>query len=236
MKVAILISGQPRNFEKGFWELHDKYLSRYDCDVFFHTWNGDKFVASQFFSAPPNEYSMDSEWKLKLIDLYKPKKFLFEDQTTFDPSGYKDPVWRQSLNNTMSMFYSLHKAFSLVDNSYDMYIRTRFDLRYEEATAKLESLTPNYLHLWDWKTDHRVKHHGLYDVFAAGTYDQIGIYSQVFPKLNFYLNYDDDYSKFLQGDSKLRNEYLLKWHLIKSGVLWKEHETKVTTADGQIIR
>lgn len=242
MKVAILISGQPRNFDKGYKELYESYLSKYNCDVFFHTWDDTKFKATQFFhDRPPNEYLMEDTWKDELIQLYNPKKFEIEPPQIFDNKKIVDPIWRQPLQNSKSMWYSVMKAFQLVPDGYDVYIRTRFDLRYEPSLIDLSTLDLTKLHVWDWDTDERVKHRGYYDVFAVGTYDHIGIYSELYNKINWYLQYDDEYTAFLQGgwpgqDSKLRNEYLLKWHLMQSGVQVETHKNKIPHADGQIIR
>jgi hypothetical protein len=242
MKVAILISGQPRNYHKGYLLLKKAYLDRYDCDVFINTWEGSTFQATQFFSdRPPNEYELEDEWESRIWSLYKPKSRRVSKPIVFDNKNIVDPVWRQPLQNTKSMFYSIRGAYDLAEeyvrpNKYDCYIRTRFDLQYEESTLDLESLDLSKLHVWKWDTDPRVRHHGYYDVFAIGNHDVMGIYSNVFPKIDWYLNYDEDYQRFLEGDSKLRNEYLLRWHLTTSGVDVVEHETNIPHADGQIIR
>jgi hypothetical protein len=242
MKVAILISGQPRNFEQGYAELKAAYLDRYDCDVFFHTWQDTTFKATQFFhDRPANEYTMEASWNERLLDLYKPKRHLFEEPKVFDNKQIIDPIWRQPLQNSKSMWYSVHKAFSLVDNSYDVYIRTRFDLRLEPSLLNLESLDLSKIHVWDWNTDERVKHRGVYDVFAVGGYTNIGIYSSVFPRIDWYLQHDAEYHASLRGgwpgqDSGLRNEYLLRWHLYNSGVRWESYPNTLPHADGHIIR
>ncbi len=242
MKVAILISGQPRNFERGYNELYEAYLSKYDCEVFFHTWYDTKFAATQFFhDRPVQEYVMKEKWVADLLELYKPVFSKFDKPKVFDDKGIVDPIWRQPLQNSKSMWYSVQQAFSFAPKGYDAYIRTRFDLRYEQATLDLESLDLSQLHLWDWDTDSRVKHRGHYDVFAVGNYDTMGIYSQVFSKIDWYLNYDERYKQFLSGgwpgqDSGLRNEYLLRWHLETSGVPVKVHTNIIPHADGHIIR
>jgi hypothetical protein len=237
MKVAILISGQPRSFERGYEELRRAYLDRYDCDVFFHTWDDEKFAATRFFfDRPAHEYTMVEEWKQRIVELYQPKAYLFEKPIVFDNSNIIDPIWRQPLQNTKSMFYSLHKAFDLTTTGYDCYIRTRFDLRYEQSTLDLENLDLTKLHVWNWDTDSRVKDRGYYDVFAIGSYDTTSIYSEIYPKLDWYLNYDVTYKQSLQGDSALRNEYLLRWHLNSSGVPVHVHSTSIPHADGHIIR
>jgi hypothetical protein len=237
MKVAILISGQPRNFERGYEELRRAYLDRYDCDVFFHTWDDEKFAATRFFfDRPAHEYTMVEEWKARIVELFQPKTYLFEKPIVFDNSNIVDPIWRQPLQNSKSMFYSVYKAFGLTTGGYDCYIRTRFDLRYETATLDLNTLDFSKLHVWNWDTDPRVKSRGYYDVFAIGSYDTVGVYSQVFPRMDWYLQNDVEYRQFLQGDSILRNEYLLRWHLETSGVPIEIHPTNIPHADGQIIR
>jgi hypothetical protein len=242
MKVAIVVSGQPRNFEQGYAELKQAYLDRYDCDVFFHTWKDTKFAATQFFhDRPVQEYPMEQSWMDTLVELYNPAHSTFDPPKVFDDKKIVDPMWRQPLQNSKSMWYSVQQAFAVVPKGYDVYIRTRFDLRYEPSTLDLEALDLSMLHVWDWDTDSRVKHRGYYDVFAVGTYDTIGIYSQVFSKIDWYLNYDEHYKKFLSGgwpgqDSGLRNEYLLRWHLTTSGVKVIEHTNTIPHADGQIIR
>lgn len=242
MKVAILLSGQPRNYHKGYEEIKKAYLDRYDCDVFFHTWDDDSFKATQFFhDRPANEYNMEGGWKEELVNLYSPKKHIFEKPIIFDEKNIVDPLWRQPLQNTMGMYYSIYQAFTLTAPGYDCYIRSRFDLMFEPATLELEKLDLNDFHVWNWATDERVKHRGYYDVFGVGSYDAMGIYSTVFSRIPWYLNADQDYRVFLQGgwpgqDSPLRNEYLLRWHLTQGGLNVVEHETTIPNADGQIIR
>jgi hypothetical protein len=242
MKVAILLSGQPRNYRHGYWELKKTYLDRYDCDIYFHTWDDTSFTATQFFNdRPVREYNMGTEWKSYLIDLYRPKNYKFDAPIQFDKNNIVDSIWRQPLQNSKAMWYSILQSFSLVPANYDCYIRTRFDLRYEESLSHLESLDLSKLHVWDWDTDARVKHRGYYDVFAIGNYDTMGIYAQVYNRMDWYLNNDIEYRTFLQGgwpgqDSGLRNEYLLRWHLTSSGVPVEVHKTTIPHADGQIIR
>ena len=79
------------------------------------------------------------------------------------------------------------------------------------------------------------------DVFAVGGYTNIGIYSSVFPRIDWYLQHDAEYHASLRGgwpgqDSGLRNEYLLRWHLYNSGVRWESYPNTLPHADGHIIR
>lgn len=242
MKVAILLSGQPRNYKEGYLELKKSYLDRYDCDVYLHTWTGKKFEATQFFAdRPKNVYEYDDNYLSEIQELYKPKSFKFESPIIFDNKGIVDPMWRQPLQNCKSMWYSISKTYDLIEKDYDLYIRSRYDLRFEQATLNLENLDMNKLHVWNWDTDERVKNRGYYDVFAIGNKTNMGIYSSVYSKIDWYINYDRDYINFLKGgwpgqDSGLRNEYLLRWHLTQANVDVEIHKTEIQHADGQIIR
>ena len=242
MKVAIILSGQPRNFQVGYQHLYDAYLSRYDCDVYFHTWDDAVFTATQFFpDKPAAQYAMQSTWKDELVNMYTPQNYMFEQPIKFDNNNIVDSMWRQPLQNSKSMWYSVQRAFSMVHTGYDVYIRTRFDLRYEPSLLNLEALDHTKLHVWDWDTDSRVQHRGYYDVFAVGSHDNIGIYSNLFSKIDWYLMHDIQYKQSLSGgwpgqDSGLRNEYLLRWHLHTSGVPVQVHPNTIPHADGHIIR
>lgn len=240
MKVAILISGQPRNYKRGYNELHDSYLSQYDCDVYFHTWDDTRFEASKFFDRSSRIYTVDEHWKNDLLFLYSPVSYQFETPIRFADPKLEDPIWKQGLNNSMSMWHSIKQSFTGIPDDYDLYIRTRFDLRYDPSLLDLETLDRSSMHLWDWDTDSRVKNRGLNDLFAIGTYEQMKAYVSLFDSLTHYLYNDQDYRRFLQGgwpgqDSGLRNEYLLKWHLFKNKVPVTSHPNQLPSS-GQIIR
>lgn len=242
MKIAILLSGQPRNYSNGYEELKKSYLDRYDCDVYLHTWKGGNFEATQFFNDRPKQvYKYNESYLNNIEQIFKPAKHKFEEPIVFDDKNIVDPLWRQPLQNSKSMWYSISETYDLIEDEYDFYVRSRFDIRYENSTLDLEKLDPNKLHIWNWDTDVRVKERGYYDVFAIGNKTNMGIYSSVYSKIDWYLNYDINYPKFLSGgwpgqDSGLRNEYLLRWHLTQANVDVEIHNTEMQHADGQIIR
>lgn len=258
------MSGQPRNFGDGFEELKKAYLDRYDCDVFMHTWKGKIHTPTNFFpQRPGRKYELKTDWEEDLQSLYstaaKSVKFVSEEPKLFDEHNIIDPIWRQPLQNCKSMWYSVKQAYDLTNDSYDVYIRTRFDLRYESSTLELENLDLTNIHVWDWDVEPHIKQRGLYDVFAIGSYETMGIYSSLFTKIEWYLQGDEEYKESFKGkeyprimghyvkagllpgwpdnqDSGLRNEYLLRWHLQRSGVPITIHNNTIRNADGHIIR
>lgn len=133
MKIALVFHGlsEGKN-EKGlstsiniesFKNIKSRLIK--DCDIYFHTW--------------------DSKKKKNIIDILKPKKFIFENSTIFknkiesklndicnnineDISNFIPN--NQYLFSFYSRFYSLYKSVSLITNIniYDMIIISRFDL------------------------------------------------------------------------------------------------------------
>jgi len=108
MKVAILLSGQPRNYYLGYDELKKSYLDKYDCDIYLHTWRGGNFEATQFFKDRPKQVYKYSEGYINdIIGMFGTTKSSFEEPIIFDDKGIVDPIWRQPLQNCKSMWYSV---------------------------------------------------------------------------------------------------------------------------------
>jgi len=237
MKIAICVSGQPRNFRQSYKSLKKYLLDKYDCDVYFHTWKADTFESTNF-GFGNHQYDLNRDDFFDLISLFEPKKYSLETPITFDASDYRCPIWRQPLNNTLSMFYSNYRAFQLVESEYDYVVRTRFDIDYSKLNLELPE---DGLTVPEWNTDLRVQSRGYYDAFALGRQKDMEVYSQVFSNIISYIALDAEFLESLSGgwpeqDSPLRNEYLLKWHLIKNNIKVKQLPTLEIKADAGIIR
>ena len=110
MKIALCFCGQARSFEKGYDYYKNNLLTQYDVDVYIHSW---KFEDSN-----------------KLVDLYKPKDYLFEDKLM----GNYDDLYTRTPNAqkwpprfTYSALYSMKESSKLIDGKYDWVIKTRTD-------------------------------------------------------------------------------------------------------------
>lgn len=237
MKIAICISGQARNFKQSYDSLKTYFLDRYNCDVYFHTWKTSNFESTNF-GFGNTRYSLTNNDYNDLIQLYKPKDYIIEKPIVFDASGIICPIWRQPLNNTLSMFYSIYRSIQLVEDEYDYIVRTRFDIDYSKFNLELPQ---EGIILPEWNTDIRVKDRGYYDVFSIGKPHDMNIYSEVFSNVIFYITNDEQLLQSLSGgwpgqDSPLRNEYLLKWHLVKNNVKTKVISTLEEKSDVGLIR
>jgi hypothetical protein len=136
MRVAICLSGQPRNSELCHPFIMDNIVNcnkEHDFDFFIHTWEGSDGSSSW-------ESSIDGN-KSNIIDLYKPKLFEIEQQKEFSDyiGGYPSILGEfNQIKRVKSMFYSILKCNKLKskfesDNNfkYDCVIRLRFDFQIE---------------------------------------------------------------------------------------------------------
>ena len=136
------------------------------------------------------------------------------------------------------MFYSIYKSIQLVEEEYDYIIRTRFDIDYSKFNLELPQ---EGIILPEWNTDIRVKNRGYYDVFAIGKQQDMKTYSETFSNIISYVTNDEQLLYSLSGgwpgqDSPLRNEYLLKWHLVKNNIKVTTISTLEEKSDVGLIR
>lgn len=113
MKIALCFSGQTRSFEKGYEYYKRNLLDHYDVDVYIHSWKRER-----------------TEGEGSVIDLYKPKDYLFEDVLV----GNYDAIYTNTPNPqkwpprfTYSALYSMMEVNKLIQGQYDWVIKSRTD-------------------------------------------------------------------------------------------------------------
>lgn len=227
MKIALCISGQPRMYKKGYSELKEYYLDKYDVDVFIHTWKDKIYKGTEFYPEDKNnkQYEYTKEIFSDLIELYNPKSILIEDQLKFIEPDIISPTWRQSLQNCASMWYSVYKSnelrkhYEVIQNiKYDYVIRTRTDLTFEMPLIDLHTYDPSVITLHKWKTSYPQSTYGYKDCFAISGPDAMDKYCSLYNELSYYIFEDKNYKSFLNNEDNIRNEYLIKWHLLQNDV------------------
>lgn len=120
MKIALALHGlfdsvqdATSKGKDGYEHIKKHILDKGDVDVFVHSWDKDK--ASE------------------IIDLYNPKKCIFEDQIDFNtqvPKGLEIPNPPRQPSVIFSHFYSVSVAVGMACRyqPYDIVIKSRFDL------------------------------------------------------------------------------------------------------------
>tara|TARA_R110001632_G_scaffold144493_1_gene261008 strand:- start:249 stop:959 length:711 start_codon:yes stop_codon:yes gene_type:complete len=191
MKIACIVSGQPRHLDKGLVELTN-FLNGIEVDFFVHHWLDDTDFGKVFNSANTDKsvWSVGEKTKSICLDSLNPKKYLFEKQIEFKPTQKYESRSKtnQSPSDFMSMTYSRKKAFELLESYvletetlYDFVISTRSDIKYSGPLLKdvIELFTSDtFYSLYEpgsqWNTDH------LNDPFVISCLNNIKIYCSLF--------------------------------------------------------
>lgn len=232
MKVAIFLSGLPRSYKEGYYELKKWFLDRYNCDVYLHTWkdtttvfkSGHKFAESK-------EYQFTEEDYQGLLDLYQPKEYYFQKPITFDNQGIESELGIK-LNVSLANFHSIRSSFQLIEESgieYDYVIRTRYDLKFTDYISPeclflndISKLDPNKLNFFAYEPNTRPLE--IDDLFAVSSIPIMKTYSELAYWVIRYLFLDKEYKSWI--DSQLGkdnsiylvNETLLRYHMLKNGI------------------
>jgi hypothetical protein len=192
MKIALVLSGQTRSYEQGYEYINKNLLSRYDVDVFFHTWS--------------------KNWNNKILELYNAKQALVEDPSIFGEfKQYRIVSESHPAKNTIMMYRSMKYADSLRQNSgieYDWIVRTRFDFALNKK-INFEELDSNKMYFCDTrKNEQRTTVH---DQFVIANSNDMKTYCNVYENIDAYHS---------EG-CVVNGEDLLIWHLNKNNLLGK---------------
>ena len=183
-KVAICISGHLRTFEENYKNTHEYLLSRYNCDVFVHTWNK---AGTQRPTDSKLKNFDESELRKKIEDLYHPKKLVIEPPKLFTatPLMERQLLDRRDIPGVLSMFYKieacneLKKQYEQENNmKYDCVIRFRSDISFAQPIPINKNFNDQYLYL-------PLYGHfgGLCDQIAWGSSEVMDKYSSVFSNI-----------------------------------------------------
>jgi len=237
MKIAVCISGQPRSYEQGYYELKKWFLDRYDCDIYIHTWKSPNIpMLSGHKFAQTREYQFTEEDYNKILELYQPKDYYFQLPIPFDDTNIKGPHLNYKLNSLLSASYSIQAAYNLAKDSeieYDLVIRTRFDLQFTDYISpnclflkNLKLLNPNQLNIFEYpktKEGWPTRLSEVDDLFAVSSMEIAEIYADYFSFALYYIYMDGKYKEWLdtvisENPDPIHPESVLKYHLIKNRV------------------
>lgn len=155
MKIALCLSGQPRNAVLTSNRIKKTILDNNDVDVFLHSWHDPNDTS--FHKRCPGHWDRSADWDIdkKLIEIYKPKSYIFEKPKYWENSnmkisienikrcfdyGLKDPdgiekFEKYIVNICHSQWYSnlkvnfLKEEYSISNNiKYDCVIKLRYDV------------------------------------------------------------------------------------------------------------
>jgi hypothetical protein len=131
MKVALLLTGLPRQVQEGYNDYWKNIVENYDTDVYLHFWE-------------------EAEYE-KVLQVYNPKKYIC--QTPIEFTSYEEGIL--SSNNSfrvLPMFYGWQSGYQLIEGKYDCIIRSRYDMG-SSNPIKLEKLDLSKINVsnYHWK-------------------------------------------------------------------------------------
>ena len=81
IKIAVQFFGHLRTFEKCAQTVKKEILSKYDCDVFMHTWSDTEHSTPTWHNEKSKKQSVNESIIKKIEKIYSPKMILVEKQT-----------------------------------------------------------------------------------------------------------------------------------------------------------
>jgi hypothetical protein len=174
MKIALLLSGQPRLYEEVFPHIKKHILDVYDCDVYAHAWWDEAESRDVVHRSPWSQsykFDVDKQFPIKFNNLYNPKKFQI-DKPIFDSTEDSQNIFIESLKKlypttngcdvlyenkdmlgVIHKFISIEKVFNMVDwdENYDWIVFWRYDLRpdvFPDLTILNEEVLYAYTDYW----------------------------------------------------------------------------------------
>lgn len=187
MKVALVLSGDLRNFSECYPSLESNILRYNDCDVFLHMY--------------------ESENNEKAIITFNPKKVIIDSKvdnlSDIVQSCFQNRPPETDPVAVFAMWKNIKKAFELVDESYDLILKTRFDIKY---------CSPLKLHEFDrdavWIPEGGDWRGGLFDMMSFSSYENMRHYCSLHDRINEYST----------NGVPCHSEIMLRYHMMKSNL------------------
>lgn len=169
MKIAWCLYGQPRNFEDGYNNIN-KFINnennkKHKFDFYLHCWFDKKFVnkyyTHSYRNISLNDLLITANTDTRILELYKPIDFIFEEPKIFNSEYLKDTIVdinthnqiiKNNYSNVLSSLYSKYKVCEILNkhihdtNNYDLIISTRFDYL-NEFIIDIETLDKSKLNI-----------------------------------------------------------------------------------------
>jgi len=131
MKVALVLSGQPRQYDIDKWK---HLINELSADVFIHTWYG-------------KDRESDITDINKVIYDFQPKEMSVSNPHKFVDVIPNDSYYATTSYHTINLSYSMSNAIinmiqysNIFDKPYDVVIRSRFDLSLFDVDKAIEAI------------------------------------------------------------------------------------------------
>ena len=228
IKVALCLSGEPRNTMASFPYIYEAFLkpnSLYKTDTYLHSWKGFRALEMYnpkkvYIDSNINETNLFVNYFFQLNLLGSIKNQLSDFQLTTKTS-YK-------LRNTFLMFYSFNKCFNLIEDSYDLFIKCRYDTFFENKffinSILVDILENKYDMFIPYVTPNVSERLKLDDAVAIGNYNSFKAYANTVLDLNNLLNQSQTLNPHTLLSTQLKNNNIkISQSYISSNIIRKNN-------------
>lgn len=188
MKIAVCLNGQPRTWEKCYSRCMELLSPQGEVDFFFHMWDYNtlpSILATYNGGIEIQDECLPQEELKKIVDIIKPKKFIFESRKPISYWNTDIPIEKQFGNWSCEQFYSLYYSSILKrcyelenDFRYDVVLRIRTDLLIQDDLT-LMNIEPNVLYTTHCSWDTKYNSYRVGDIFFYAdsyTFDQVAAF------------------------------------------------------------
>lgn len=230
MKIAVCLSGHYRTHDTTFLNSYEKLYSKYDCDVFLHTWNinGSRINFKNDEEAiedltplvwTSKQLKQKFNFKAVVIEDYKQlhQKFLNDSKLAREKRNNIQALKNRRAVHLYSMWYKALKCYQMMElyakqtnTKYDIVIKTRPDLLLFDSniqtTLQFEHLSPfdlNKINMDTITIPLFNKSTELHDYFAVGTPHLMSQYHNLYNHMKYLLHTITDLEDFLNGHTLL---------------------------------
>lgn len=199
MKVGVCLSGHYRNFDYNYNSWNQLLFSKYECDVFLHTWDvmGNRNKGNDVgFEEKTNkldytEQELKQKYNLKdvVIQRYdeplqefkeKSKRVrILRDKAGISQNGTDWTLRR--ITHLYSMWYKALKCFEMLESystEYDLIIKCRPDIRLN-GSFNLEDIDTDCIN-WPWYNSRKEDYSEPHDYYAVGNFKNMKIYNNLY--------------------------------------------------------
>ena len=207
MKIAFLLSGQPRMVDKAYDKILSTFLLPHNPDVFVHTWvNPEDYNKSIGNSWGNGSFSYSDDIVGNIYNKYFPVKYKIENQINF--TLHPNHIYPTQHFNMVSMLYSMNEVNELKKQyeeennfKYDCVIRYRFDLNLSlDQPIDLSTLD---LDKSIYCLNHCVHYNGINDLFAIGNSQNMDVFNSSYKNVNEFAENYQNYADFLCGETTI---------------------------------
>lgn len=182
MKVAICISGHLRTFDKCINNIRENIFKpvkeNFDTDIFLSTWEDDMDIS---FMKEDNI----------IVDMEKPLIF---DMGSKNYLKYPNLCCHTTCDNATSMWYKVGQSFGMVNDAYDLIIRIRPDVIYEnkiDIDLLKESISNNKIYMSKTLGKYMKVTKGILEPFSFGNRTSMANFMNTYHNIKDYIKNDN---------------------------------------------